>query len=207
MAEDSNNAAGSSEQIENLTDITMTDFDDNEDLSRELNGEKNGSETGGDDDEEEDTVAWKDLPKATRCYRYEAVRNQIGQYIINRQSILDHLDLVNGNIEEVVANLQHAHARAYTGVPGTEGEINLPLAINGVRIPYQRSADQERRAVADIILVIVNARRTSENQIRFSRAQAALLLEVADRDLEAATITINAASAAIDSLKFITLVP
>lgn len=57
-------------------------------------------------------------------------------------------------------------------------------AIHGSRIQYIATADQERRAEADIIPLLASRGRGPANQVILPRAQAALLLHLAAGDLD-----------------------
>ena len=136
-------------------------------------------------------VQWHDLAITVRCSRYEAVRNRMGQAVVARATILEHLAQAGGGVDEAVTSLRRAHARAVAGTQGTAAERDLPAAINGVTIVYFDSADQERRAAADMLPLLARVGRDPANQIDLSRAEAALVLEVADGDLQAAVALLD----------------
>ena len=135
-------------------------------------------------DSENESSAWDTLSKSKRCYRYEAARNRMGLYVLSQQTILDHLTNADGDVDRAVTSLQSAHTRALAPVQGSNNNLDLPRQIDGILIPYMRSTEQERRAAADIIPLLVNNGRSPENRLVLSRAEAALILEVADGDLE-----------------------
>jgi hypothetical protein len=136
-------------------------------------------------------VQWHDLAVTARVSRYEAVRSRMGQAVVARATILEHLALAGGGVDEAVDSLTRAHARAVAGLPGTAAERDLPAAINGLTISYFETADQERRAAADMLPLLANGGRDPANRIDLSRGEAALVLEVADGDLQAAVALID----------------
>jgi hypothetical protein len=114
----------------------------------------------------------------------------MGQFVLSTQTILDHLALANGSVENAVNSLKRAHTLA----------LNQPIPTTGIAIQYFRTADQERRAAADIIPLFANEGRDPANQIILSRAEAALLLEVANGDMDQVVVLLNDYDGAMQTL-------
>jgi hypothetical protein len=191
--------------VQGVTEAQVTAIEDQEvDSDVVVDGEDNAEDQGAEaNDEEEDSdedgvedqtgVPWADLSASVRCWRCEAVCNRMGQFVLSLQTIFDHLEHANGSVDDAITSLKRAHDRAITNAPAPApaGELELPNAIRGLRIRYFATADQERRAAVDIIPLLANRGRDPANQVVLSRAQAALLLELANGDMDQVVVLLQ----------------
>jgi hypothetical protein len=125
--------------------------------------------------------------------RYEAVRSQTGTFVLSRQTILDFLYQIQGDVDLAVRNLQDAHQRRYTGslrlLGGRPGDHQLPDRVQGFTIQYFRTGEQERRQAADLFFLLVaqhNLQRKRGQIIHLARSEAVLILDAAAWDFEEA---------------------
>ena len=140
-----------------------------------------------------DTVIEDSLSQNDWILRFEAVRSQMGTFVLSHDTILEHLRHVKGNVEAAVASLKRAHNRRYTNsvrnLGGRTGDLELPDRVRNIRIEYFRSGEQERRQAADILFLLVaqhNATCDPGTAIPLARSEAVLILDAAGFDFEGA---------------------
>ena len=125
--------------------------------------------------------------------RFEAVRSQMGTFVLSRQTIMAHLRHVQGDVEAAVDSLRRAHSRRYTGslryLGGRRGDAELPDRVRNIPITYFRTGEQERRQAADIFFLLVsqlNSSRKPGEAIPLARSEAVLILDATGFDFEEA---------------------